>query len=169
MKVILGANISANGKVLQEEDSNQQAPEEAVYALVEIAAQIGNLVIGKNTFDVMQQFPGGIKQLLPKIEIIVLSSTINTSVGIKVVRTPEEAISYLKEKGVKEMAIGGGTKTYNAFLDKDLVTDIYFNIIPIILGNTGVLGTSTELLTKFKLTEHKLLTNEVVQLHLTRV
>lgn len=168
MKIIIGANISANGKVLLEEDPNQQAPEEAVISLVEKATQIGNLVIGKKTFDLMQQVPGGIKQVFPGLEVVLLSSTESTTADIKIVRTPEQAIDYLKRKGFEEIAVGGGTKTYNAFIDKELVTDIYFNIIPSIVGNGGVLGTMDNLLIKFKL-KTRLLTDGIVQLHLTKV
>ena len=36
-------------------------------------------------------------------------------------------------------ADGGGVQTYNAFLDKDLVTDIYFNVTPMVIGDGGVI------------------------------
>lgn len=168
MKVILGANISANGKVLLEEDPNHQVPQEAIDILTRKAIQIGNLVIGRKTYEFIQQFPGGIKQVLSGIEIVLLSSNDSLTKDFKVVSTPGEAVKYLTEKGFKEIAVGGGTQTYNAFLNKDLVTDIYFNIIPIITGNGGILGTRDELATKFKLTEHKLLADDIVQLHLTK-
>jgi dihydrofolate reductase len=142
MKVILGANISANGKVLLEENTNHQVPQEATEFLIQIAIQAGNLIIGRKTFEIVEQLTGGIK--------------------------PQEAINYLTEKGFKEIAVGGGTQTYNAFLDQDLVTDIHFNIVPILTGIGGVLVTNDELVTRFKLTEHKVLSQGVVQLHLTK-
>lgn len=45
----------------------------------------------------------------------------------KVVRNPGDAISYLKEKGFEEIIRCGGTNIFNEFLERDLVTDIYFN------------------------------------------
>jgi dihydrofolate reductase len=168
MKVILGANISANGKVLLEENTNHQVPQEATEFLIQIAIQAGNLIIGRKTFEIVEQLTGGIKQALSGIEIVLLSANDGLANDLKVVGTPQEAINYLTEKGFKEIAVGGGTQTYNAFLDQDLVTDIHFNIVPILTGIGGVLVTNDELVTRFKLTEHKVLSQGVVQLHLTK-
>jgi riboflavin biosynthesis pyrimidine reductase len=82
-----------------------------------------------------------------------------------VVDKPKKAITYLEEKGFTEIIIGGGAKTYTAFLDKDLVTDIYFNTIPIVIGDGGIIGDSDELNLKFKIVETKLLTPEIAQIH----
>jgi hypothetical protein len=60
-------------------------------------------------------------------------------------------------------------KTYTAFLDKDLVTDIYFNTIPIVIGDGGIIGHSDELNLKFKIAETKLLTPEIAQIHFEKV
>jgi dihydrofolate reductase len=168
MKVILGANISANGKVLLEENTNHQVPQEATEFLIQIAIQAGNLIIGRKTFEIVEQLTGGIKQALSGIEIVLLSANDGLANDLKVVGTPQEAINYLTEKGFKEIAVGGGTQTYNAFLDQDLVKDIHFNIVPILTGIGGVLVTNDELVTRFKLTEHKVLSQGVVQLHLTK-
>jgi dihydrofolate reductase len=169
MKVLLIANVSANGKVLLAENPQHHAPKEAESFFVQQAIQSGNLVLGRKTFEVIEQFFGGVKQALPGVEIVLLSETETTISDFKVVSNPQEAIKHLADKGFNEIAVGGGTKTYNAFLDGDFVTDIYFNFIPIITGYGGVLGTKDELNTKFKLTEHKLLADDIVQLHLTKV
>jgi dihydrofolate reductase len=169
MKITVIANISANGKVLLAENSNHQVPQEAMGIFMQIANQAGNLVIGKKTFEIFKQFPGGANSIFPNVEIVVLSTSETTKENYKVVRSSEEAIKYLAEKGFKEIAVGGGTKAYNAFLDKDLITDIYFNVSPIITGNGGVLGTNNELTKKFRLNEHKLLSGDILQLHLNKI
>jgi hypothetical protein len=57
---------------------------------------------------------------------------------------------------------------YNEFLERNLVTDIYFNYIPLITGDSGVIGVTVDLNTKFKIEEHKLLTDDIVQVHLSK-
>lgn len=101
------------------------------------------------------------------IEIVLVSTEPPTTDTHKVVNSPEEAIKYLSEKGFGEIAIGGGTKTYNSFFEKDLVTDIYFNISLLITGDGGVLANKIDLDTKFKLVDHKI-NGEFIQLHLAK-
>jgi dihydrofolate reductase len=167
MRITAIANLSANGKVLLV-DHNAIAPQEAINFFVQKAIQTGNLVVGRKTFDVFKQFPGGPKQILPGVQIVVLSSTSEPADGYPVVNSPEEAIEHLKEKGFTEIAVGGGTITYNVFLEKDLITDIIFDIIPVIIGDGGIIGVGDGLLTKFKLEEHKLIGGDVVQIHLRK-
>ncbi|MBV8252315.1 MAG: dihydrofolate reductase family protein [Chitinophaga sp.] len=168
MQITIVANISANGKVLLAENKNHQAPAAAVSSFIEVAMQARNMVLGRKTFEVIQQLPEEMKGFLEGIEVVILSNTLQDTATYKGVKTVEAAISYLKEKGFKNIAVGGGTETYNAFLNEDLVTDIYFNIIPIITGNGGELGTNFNLESKFNLKEHKLLTDNIIQLHLTK-
>lgn len=168
MKGILIANVSANGKVLLAENSNHQAPQEAIGFFMQKAIQTGNLVLGRKTFEQILQHPAA-KQAFSDVEIVLLSTTNKKVEEYQVVGTPEQAIKYLEEKGFSEITVGGGTQTYNAFLQKDLITEIYFNIIPVITGNGGVIGTNEDLFAKFKLSEHKLLTDDIVQLHLSKI
>jgi RibD C-terminal domain. len=90
-----------------------------------------------------------------------------TADGYKTVTSPEEAIAYMSAKEVQEIAVGGGAGTFNAFLDKDLVTDIYFNISPIITGSGAILANNKELSSKFKYKGQKL-KNGFLQLQLTK-
>lgn len=171
MKAILYANVSANGKILLSENLNHQVPQEIINMSVQDIKQAGNLVMGRKSFETFQQAFGGtaaIKAAFPGVEFVWLSETKKTTDNYKVASSPEEAVAYLTKKGINEILIGGGTETYNAFLEKDLITEALFNIVPIItLG--GVLGTNDGLNIKFKLAEHKLLNEDVVQLRYSRV
>ncbi len=167
MKVTLIANISANGKVLLSDNPHHQLPPKAMEFYLGFAKQVGNLVIGSKTFVSFQNFPQEIKNLFDGIEIIILSDSTKISEGYKTVGSPEEAIEYISSKGLQEIAIGGGAGTFNAFIDKDLVTDIYFNINPLITGVGAVLGNNSELNSKFRLKEHSV-KDGFIQLHLTK-
>jgi len=167
MKVTVIANISANGRLLVSDNPHHQLPIEAMEFYVQFVRQVGNVVIGLKTFENFQNFPKNVKELFNGVEIVILSDSPYQADDYKIVGSPEEAIEYISAKGLKEMAVGGGIGTFNAFIDKDLVTDIYFNINPLITGVGGILASNSELNSKFKHTEYEL-KDGFLQLHLTR-
>ncbi|HEY4789650.1 MAG TPA: dihydrofolate reductase, partial [Bacteroidales bacterium] len=133
--------------------------------------QAKNLVMGRKSFEVFQRAFGStaaIKAAFPDVEFVWLSTTMQTTDDYKVVSSPEEAVKYLSEKGFNKILIGGGTETYNAFLEKDLITEVILNVIPIIT-NGGNLGNSNELNIKLKLSEHKLLTDDVIHIRYSKI
>lgn len=167
MKVILVANISANGKALVSDNPHHSLPQEAMDFYVEMAKRVGSMVIGAKTFENFQQFPEHIKALFAAVDMVVLSAETVASTEYTIVRTPEEAIAYFSTKGVTQIAVGGGVGTFNAFLDRDLVTDIYFNISPLIIGDGGHLVSNDALYSKFNLAGCEV-HNGFVQLHLAK-
>ncbi|NQD69549.1 hypothetical protein HP439_02290 [Sphingobacterium shayense] len=167
MKVTVIANISANGRILITDNPHHQLPPEAMGFYVQFVRKVGNVVIGLRTFENFLTFPTEVKELFDGIEIIILSHNPYTADGYKTVESPEEAVEYMSKKGVEEIVIGGGAGTFNAFIDKDLVTDVYFNVNPLITGAGAVLGNNSELNSKFKHKEHKH-KDGFVQLHLTK-
>src|SRR5688500_5139740 len=168
MKLILVADVSANGKLLLTENPNHPVPKGTVDFYIQKVMQAGNLIIGSKTLEIFQQHFGGIEQLFPGIEVVVLSRSGNEANVWKVVHSPEEAVNYLQEKGFEEIVVGGGVQIYNIFLNRDMVTDIYFNYVPVIVGDGSTLGTAADLLTRFELMEHKLLDEGIVQMHLRK-
>ncbi|QQT61183.1 dihydrofolate reductase family protein [Sphingobacterium multivorum] len=167
MKVTVIANISANGRILISDNPHHKLPPEAMEFYIQFVKRIGNVVIGLKTFENFLNFPAQVKEHFNGIEIIVLADKSYTADGYKTVASPEEAIAYMSEKGVREIAVGGGAGTFNAFLDKDLVTDIYFNVSPIITGAGAILASNEDLSSTFKYQGQKL-KNGFLQLHLTR-
>ncbi|HEY4288700.1 MAG TPA: dihydrofolate reductase [Puia sp.] len=167
MGVILIANLSANGQVLLAGNPAHAAPPEALGFFIQKAIEKGNIVIGRKTFDVLQQFPGGASQVLPGVEIVLLSTT-GAKSDHKVVDSPAKALDYLHEKGFTDVIVGGGAGTFNAFLEDGLITEVYFNTIPMIIGDGGIIGTN-DLHMKFEIVEHKLLTRSIAQIHLNKI
>lgn len=165
MKVTVIANVSANGRALVSDDPLYQLPKEAFEFYIHYAQQVGNLLIGRQTFDHFQTFSPEAKALFQGIEMLVLSKGPAVA-GYTFVSSPAEAMAYMEAKGASELAIGGGVGTFNAFIDQELVTDLYLNINPILLGNEGVLGTNPALHTTFNLKETRT-QHGFVQLHLT--
>jgi len=168
MKVTLIANLSANGKVLLTDNPNYHEPREALMFFIQYANQIGNIIIGRKTYDVLERIPGNTKRVFLQAEVVVVSQSGAAINECKVVSTAQEAIDHLSDKGFKEILVGGGTAVYNLFLEQELVTDLFFNYIPVIIGDGGVLGHSENLSTHFSLKEQKMLTEEVLQVHYVR-
>jgi dihydrofolate reductase len=169
MKLILVADVSANGKLLLTDNPNHPVPKATVDFYIQKVTQAGNLIIGNKTLEAFQQHFGGIQQIFPGIEVVVLSRSSNEAKDWKVVRSPEEAVNHLQKRGFEEIIVGGGVQIYNIFLNRDMLTDIYFNYVPVIVGDGGTLGTATNLLTYFELIENKLLNEGIVQMHLRKV
>lgn len=101
-------------------------------------------------------------------EIVVLSNNHEARSGHKTVHTPEEAVEYLRGKGMEEIIVGGGVQTYNVFLDKDLVTDIYFNVTPMVIGDGGTIGSKDDLFVKFDKMNYEPIIENVIRLHLSK-
>ena len=167
MKITVIANISANGRILIADNPHHQLPPEAMEFYVQFVRQVGNVVIGLKTFENFLKFPKEVKELFKGVEIIILSDKPYTVDGYKTVSSPEEAVEYMSGKDVQEIAIGGGAGTFNAFIDKDLVTDIYFNVSPIITGAGAILANNEELSSTFRY-KAQTLKNGFLQLHLTK-
>lgn len=152
------------------ENPNHQVPQEVLMAAMQHITRAGNLVMGRKSFENFEKVLGGadkVRAALPGVELVWLSGKRQSANDRTVASTPEEAIHYLTQKGFDEIIIGGGTETYNAFLEKDLITDVVLNIIPIISAG-GIIGTSDDLNIKFRHAEHKLLTPDVIQLSLSK-
>ncbi|MHC0441713.1 dihydrofolate reductase family protein [Flavobacterium sp. 3-210] len=169
MKVNVIANISINGQVLLAGKPDHQVPEQALGYFIQYINEVKSVVLGSATYDVLESFPGGAKGVFPGVEIVILSGQKHNNIQHKVAVTPQEALNYLSSKGFTETVLGGGAKTYNAFLNSGLVTDIYFNFIPITIGDGGVIGNQDSDTRKFKLVENKMLTSEILQVHYSAV
>lgn len=171
MKITAIANLSVNGKVLLADNPNHQAPKAGEEFFIQKTVQAGNIIIGRKTFEVIQQLAGGeanIKHIFPNVEIVLLSSSDNISQEFKVAKNIDKAIEYLRDMDFNEIIIGGGTNVYNSFLEKDLITDLYLNYVPVITGGGGLIGIDDKFFAIYRLKEHKLLDGGIVQLHLTK-
>lgn len=168
MKIVLVADISANGRLLLTDNVNHPVPETTVAFYIQTAIEAGCLIIGRKTFEVFEHDFGGVAQLFPGTEIVVLSQTTFAKEGVTVMQDHKDAIDYLRKKGFQNLVVGGGTQVYNLFINDGLLTDIYFNYVPVIVGDGGVLGSVDGLIADFRLAEHKIIDTNILQVHYTR-
>ena len=130
MKTILWATLTANGNYAQ--SSAEHMPKKE--ALADFAAQVnsvGNFIVGRKTFEILLAGGGG---AFANVDIVVVSQSAKEMPSVKFVRLPQEALSYLQERGHKTALLAGGADLHNAFLDQGLVDEVIFNVAPVLEG-----------------------------------
>ncbi|GHO46412.1 dihydrofolate reductase family protein [Ktedonospora formicarum] len=174
MKTILWATLTANGNYAQSSPEHPPKPE----TLADFAAQAsaaGNFIVGRRTFEGMQQDASRVAQSgqasgenpFANLNIVVLSQTVKDVPGVKVVSTPQEALDYLQAKGHTTALLSGGADLHNTFLSQGLVNEAIFNIAPVMEGKGYNLLLDQEhyQYKDVQLLDCKPLGNGVVQLH----
>ena len=121
------------------EESNPEADQNEDYGFNAFMESIDVLVMGRNTYDMVQSFgkwPYGEKR------VIVMSSNL-VRIPKKLTETvsskncsPAELVQELAESGAKHLYIDGG-KTIQGFLNAGLINEIIITRIPVLIG-TGI-------------------------------
>lgn len=166
MKVILIVTVSANGRVLLATNPNHQVPQEVLGFFVQKGMEAGNLVLGYTTYNL---FANILKGPFEGKEMVVLSKKHSVQEGYTTVASPKEAIRYLEEKDIQEAVVAGGVEIYKAFLEEDLVTDVYLNVAPMVVGDGSILGPlNDDLFIKFGKLSCEPVCDNIIRLHLSK-
>ncbi|MGO4373729.1 dihydrofolate reductase family protein [Paenibacillus sp. 2TAB19] len=131
MKTILWATLTSNGNYAQSGPENPPKKE----ALNDFATHVkmtGNFIVGRRTFEAMRGNGG--PGPFADIDIVVVSKNTWDIEGVTVVRSPQEALAYLQQKGHTTALISGGADIHNSFLSEDLVDEVIFNVAPVMEG-----------------------------------
>lgn len=165
MKTLLWATLTANGNYAQ--SSAEHPPKkEALEDFAQHVKAAGNFIVGRRTFESFQSSGG---DGFAHVDIVVLSSSIKEIPGIKLARSPQEALSYLQEKGHATALLAGGTDLHNAFLGQGLVNELIFNVTPVLEGKgfNLLLDQSRYRYQDVQLLHSRSLGSGIVQLHYT--
>ncbi|TYP75389.1 dihydrofolate reductase family protein [Paenibacillus methanolicus] len=131
MKTILWATMTANGNYAQSSPDNP--PKKEAWAdFVTHASAAGNFIVGRRTFEAMRG--GGGPGPFGEVDIVVVSKHAADIPGVKIVRSPQEALAYLRQKGHRTALISGGADVHNSFLGQGLVDEVIFNVAPVMEG-----------------------------------
>ena len=163
MKTILWATLTANGNYAQ--SSAEQPPKkEAFDDFVARTQTMGNFIVGRKTFEGFAASGGG---PFGEIDIVVVSQHVKAIPGVKVVRSPQEALTYLQTKGHITALLAGGAELHNAFLGQGLVDELIFNVAPVLEGKglNLLLDQAHYQYQEVQLVDFKSLGGEVIQLH----
>ncbi|MFB9326650.1 dihydrofolate reductase family protein [Paenibacillus aurantiacus] len=164
MKTILWATLTANGNYAQSSPENPPR-QEALADFVTQANAAGNFIVGRRTFENMRA--GGGPGPFGEIDIVVVSKHAADIPGVKVARSPQEALAYLQQKGHRTALISGGADIHNAFLGQELVDELIFNVAPVLEGKglNVLIDTNDYRYKPVELLDCKPLGGGVVQLH----
>ncbi len=129
MKVVLYMAITANGYIAKENNETPWSDEEWL-SFSEKVKEIKNLIVGRKTFEIMEQ-EKEFQKIGNPFTVIVSNQKENNS---NFVNSPEQAIKLLEEKGFSKILVAGGGKLNSSFLQKGLVDEIYLDVEPFIFG-----------------------------------
>jgi dihydrofolate reductase len=131
MKTILWATLTANGNYAQSGPDNPPK-KEALDNFFTHAKAARNFIVGRRTFEGMRGNGG--PGPFADIDIVVVSKSAAEIPGVTVVRSPQEALDYLLQKGHQTALISGGADIHNSFLGQGLVNEVIFNVAPVLEG-----------------------------------
>lgn len=106
MKVILYMAITANGYIARVDDSTPWSDEEWEAYAAEVK-KIGNIIIGYRTYEVMKDME--FERIGNPLVIVVSSKEQPDNTNVVFVKTPEDALKIVSEKGFTETTINGGS------------------------------------------------------------
>lgn len=134
MKVILYMAVSVDGYIARENGSTDFVSDREWDNFLETIKKIGNLVVGRRTYEVMKS--DKVFRDLDKIEVVIVSQmgveTINPR--HRVTSSPKEALSVLRSQGFDVALVGGGSVLNTSFMKENLVDEVYLDEEPIFLG-----------------------------------
>ena len=137
MKVFLDMAISPNGLIAREDGDEDWLPSEGWDDFVVETKRFNNIVMGRETYEqVTKRYKDyNFDNVDCQFKVIVTRQPqFKAPPGYTVVHSPEEAISFLENQGIKELFLIGGGKLNSEFVKRNLVNQIQLTINPYIIG-----------------------------------
>lgn len=165
MKVILYMAITSNGMIARKDNGTDWVSEEAWVSYNKICREVGNVVIGRRTYEIMVAD----SELLEDCLYVVL--THNKSLKSKspnvvfTQQSPKEVLQFLKGKGFDKVLVAGGGGVNSTFFKEGLIDEIYLDIEPIVLGKGIQLFSPKEFEFRLQLVEINKLNGSTTKLH----
>jgi dihydrofolate reductase len=162
MKTILYMASTINGYIATRDNETPWSDEEW-QAYEKLVKGKGNMVIGRRTFELMDE-----EDSLDKLGVdvvVVSSSSLKPKSKVFVVNSPVDAIKYLSEKGHKNILLGGGGSLNASFMKENLVDEVILDIEPQIFGDGIKLFSEFEGSVKLELENIKNLSKNLLRLH----
>jgi dihydrofolate reductase len=160
MNTILYLSLGANG-CFAKADATHPIPKEIIGNFAESVGKFGNLIIGRNTYDLMKDQLS--QTAFPGIELIVVSKSLSKFEGGRVAASPLEALHYLEQKGFSTALVGGGAQLDSCLLGQGLIDEIYLNIEPLLI-KSGTFVTNENHERNLKLVNTSKLGDNILQL-----
>ncbi len=140
MKTILYMAVSVNGMIAAENDDTSWVSEGEWEHYKKMVSKIGNLVVGRKTYDVMRG-EGTFADLEENLLVVVVSklaeevSLNGLTQKFFIAHSPGEAIEILENAGFDEALVAGGGKLNASFMKEGLVDELIIDLEPKVLVN----------------------------------
>ena len=167
MKLVQTNAISLNGLIARENGEEDWLPTDGWTEFVDDATRYGNFIMGRETYKlVMELYPDhNFDDVDVPYKIVVTNNPdFAAPEGYIVVRSPEEAKTFLTEKNAKVGLLVGGGKLNSSFYDRGLVDEVWITINPHILGKGRPFISSADFDIRLKLIDIVHLNKDRVQL-----
>lgn len=168
MKVILYMAMTVNGIVAKENDDTTWVTETEWKSFSGTVKKIGNMVIGRRTYEIMLKNDEFNKSGLTKIKTVVLtraSLKIHDPKFVFTVQSPKQALEILLNQGFRKMLVCGGGGLNSSFMKEGLIDEIYLDVEPIIFGKGIRLFEDSNFESNLQLIGSKKLSKNEIQLH----
>ena len=168
MTVTLFMAISLDGYIADSEGGEDFLSHENWKTCVQFVKEYGNLIVGRKTYEAVKawdeeysfdQFASATKVILTK------NNDFTCPKGYFCATSPSKAIEIIKKNGLDKPFITGGAEVNASFLREGLISDIFLNINPVVLGDGKNLFAKDILQTDLKLEKMIQLPENIVQLH----
>lgn len=165
MKVAIYIAVSINGFIARADNKFHFVSKRSHRNFLKMCKEVGNCVIGRTTYE--QSASSSHFPFSPGLNVVMTSKKLESKWKNVVFLdgSPEEVLKFLKNKGYNEVVIGGGGAINSSFIKAGLVTDIYIDLEPYLLG-MGVKGfAEDEFEAKLQLVEAKKFSKNELLLH----
>ena len=126
--------VSSDGFIARKDGSTDFVSENEWSNYSNFVNDAGNIIIGRKTFEIMKKNKE-FDRLGDIFVVIVSSQEINIPEdNYLVVKSPKEALEYLKKKNFEIAVISGGGKTNASFARENLIDEAILDIEPSVLG-----------------------------------
>lgn len=146
-------------------------PDGSDFGFADFMETVDALVVGRNTFETVLSFNANWPYSIP---VYVASNTLEVvpagfdDKASLIKGTPEEIVSVLNARGLKNLYIDGGA-TIQQFLQFDLIDEMTITTVPILLGDGIPLFSGLEQPLAFEHQRTEVLLNSLVKSHYRRV
>lgn len=166
MRVILYMAMTANGFIAKKNGDTGFASQTEWRSFRAMIRQIGNMVVGRKTYALMQR--NGELRSLESIRVIILTRTgafRGDHSRHTAARSPETALRILKREGFQNVLIAGGGITNTSFAKQKLINEFFLDIEPVIIGDGIPLFRGLNFGMQLRLLGTKRLSRNELQLH----
>ncbi len=164
MKVILYMAMTVNGYIAKENDDTPWS-QDIWNGYYDFIKQRGNIILGYRTYEIMNGVNEFEKLNFPFTVVVSDKPNVATDPKIVFVSSPREAMEVIKNKGISEAVVAGGSTLNAGFLKDNLIDEIYLDVEPLIFGRGIPLFRVDDTEAKLELLEVKNLSKNTIRLH----